>query len=95
MKLLLASKEKFLIKEGYSHLDIPKDQLRIGAINTALNPVTDQDYLQYMKEYREEVKSSGIFFEELDIEGKSRDEIIEFFKDKNVIQIFGVIHFIY
>lgn len=89
MKLLLASKEKFLLDKGYNSLNIPKDQLKIGAINSGLKPVTDQGYLQYIKEYREEVKLSGISFEEFDIEGKSKDEIIDFFKDKNVIQIIG------
>jgi dipeptidase E len=89
MKLLLASKENFLLEKGYSALDIPKDQMRIGAINTALNFVVNEAYLQYMREYRENMRLSGISFEEFDIKDKSKDEILDFFKDKNIIQIFG------
>lgn len=89
MKLLLASKEKFLLEKGYNALGIPKDQMRIGAINTALNLVVDKVYLQYMKEYREDMKASGIFFEEFDIKDKSKGEILDFFKDKNIVQVLG------
>lgn len=89
MKIILASKEKFLLEKVYGLLDIPKERIRIGAINSALNMVVDEVYLQYMKEYREDMQSSGISFEEIDIEGKSKSEIISFFKDKNVIQVFG------
>lgn len=89
MKLLLASKEKFLIEKGYGLLDIPKDKLRIGYINTALKVVEDVEYLAYMKEYEEEMVKNGIYFEELDIKGKTEKEIREFFADKNVIQVSG------
>lgn len=42
-----------------------------------------------MQEYREDMKVSGISFTEFDIEGKSKEEILSFFEDKNVIQVFG------
>lgn len=89
MKLLLASKEKFLIKKGYSLLNIPKDKLRIGYINTALKVVEDTEYLAYMKEYEEEMVKNNIYFERFDIKDKTEKEIREFFADKNVIQISG------
>lgn len=89
MKLLLASKEKFLIKKGYSSLNIPKDKLRIGYINTALKVVEDTEYLAYMKEYEEEMVKNNIYFERFDIKDKTEKEIREFFADKNVIQVSG------
>jgi len=89
MKLLLASKEKFLIKKGYSLLNIPKDKLRIGYINTALKVVQDLEYLAYMKGYEEEMIKEGIYFEEFDIKDKTETEIRDFFVDKNVIQVSG------
>ena len=89
MKLLLASKEKFLLDIGYSLLGIPKDQLKIGIINTALKQVQDEEYLKYMKEYIELMKSSGLDFKEFDIDGKSETEIYDFFEDRNVIQVNG------
>lgn len=89
MKLILASKEKYLIDKGYSFLGIPKDQLRIGIVNTAIKHVVDQEYLEYMREYHELMKSSGIDYNEFDIDGKTEEEIYDFFKDRNVIQVNG------
>lgn len=89
MQLILASKEKFLLEKGYDLLGIPKEELRIGAITTALNKVVDQVYLAYMEEYRQDMKNSGISFTEFDIEDKNEEEIMQFFEDKNVVQVFG------
>lgn len=89
MKLLLASKEKFLIKEGYSHLGIPKDQLRIGRITTAIKVAQDLDFIQYMEEYKQEMINENVYFEEIDIKDKTQEEIYKFFEDKNVIQVEG------
>ncbi len=89
MKLLLVSKEKFLIEKGYDFLGIPKDKLRIGYINTALKVSEDEEYLAYMKEYEEEMVKNNIYFERFDIKDKTEEEIREFFTDKNVIQVSG------
>ena len=88
MKLILASKEKFLLERGYDLLGIPRKDLKIGMINTALK-VSDENFKIYMKEYMELMKSSGIDFKEFDIDGKNEAEIKEFLKDKNVIQVNG------
>ena len=89
MKLLLASKEKYLLEKGYSLLGIPNEDLKIGMINTALKNVKDQEYLKYMREYMELMNSSGINFKELDLDGKTEEEICNFFADRNVIQVNG------
>jgi dipeptidase E len=89
MKLLLASKEKFLIDKGYSLLDIPKDELRIGIITTALEVVEDVKYLTYVEEYRQAMLNEDIYFEEFDISNKTEKEILKFFSDKNVVQVLG------
>jgi dipeptidase E len=89
MKLLLASKENFLLEKGYDVLGIPRNEMRIGAINTAFKAGVDEGYIEYMRKYKEAMISSGIFFEEFDIKDKSKDEILNFFKDKNVVQVFG------
>lgn len=89
MKLILASKEKYLLDKGYSFLDIPLSDLRIGIINTALKTSADEEYLQYMKEYIELMKLSGVDFKEIDIDGKTEEEVFNFFTDRNVIQING------
>ena len=89
MKLLLTSKEKFLIAKGYDLLGMPKDKLKIGYITTALKATANTKYLSYMKEFETEMRESNILFEEFDIEGKNEKEIQEFFKDKNVVQVTG------
>lgn len=89
MKLLLASKEKFLLQTGYDTLGIPRDKLRIAYITTALNVVDDQEYLSYMAEYDKEMLQSGIYFEKFDLVDKTETEIRDFLADKNVIQLSG------
>ncbi len=89
MKILLASKEKFLIKEGYSHLGIPTDELRIGRVTTALKGAQDENFKAYMEEYGQDMIDEGIYFEEIDIKDKTPEEIYAFFEDKNVIQVEG------
>ena len=89
MKLLLASKEKFLINEGYKHLGIPKNELRIGRVTTAIKAAQDEEFKAYMEEYRQDMVNSGIYFEEIDIKDKTKEEIYNFFEDKNIIQVEG------
>jgi len=89
MKLVLASKEKFLLDHGYSLLGLPREKLKIGFVRTALNEVKDQEYLNYMEEYFDLMANSGIDFKQFDIKGKSEEEIMGFFSDRNVIQVSG------
>lgn len=91
MKIILASKEKFLLKRAYDLLGLPRDQLKIGFINTALQVVQSKDYeyLKYMNEYFALMDDSDIDFKQFDINGKSREEILHFFSDRNVIQVSG------
>jgi peptidase E len=89
MKLLLASKEKFLIEKGYSLLGIPKADLRIGYIDTAFKVVEDVEYIAYMNEYEDDMHKAGIRFEPFDLKDKSEEAIRTFFADKNVIQVSG------
>ncbi len=89
MKIILASKEKFLLDKGYDLLGIPRDELKIGFINTAFKTVEDQVYIQYMEEYYTLMTSSGIDFKQFDIKEKTEKEILGFFADRNVVQVSG------
>lgn len=89
MKLLLASKEKFLLQKGYDLLGISRENLKIGFVNTAFEVVEDEEYIKYVNEYFELMKLSGIDFKQFDIEEKTKDEILSFFSDRNVIQVGG------
>jgi dipeptidase E len=89
MKIILASKEKFLLDKAYDLLGIPRDKLKIGFINTALKVVENNVYIEYMEEYYALMSSSGIDFKQFDIEGKTEKEIFDFFADRNVVQVSG------
>lgn len=89
MKIILASKEKFLLEKGYDLLEIPKENLKIGFINTAFKVVQDEEYIEYMREYFDLMERSGIDFKKFDIEEKTNEEILSFFSDRNVVQISG------
>lgn len=86
MKILLASNGNFLIKDGYKSLGIPIDEVRIGYIITASNAARDRDYLE---RHKQAMTQAGYSFEEFDIEGKSKEEMLKFFADKNVIHVEG------
>jgi len=88
MKLLLASKEKFLLEKGYDLLGISRENLKIGIITTGLK-ASDEKFLEYIKEYMTMMKLSGIDFKEFDIDGRKEAEIRDFFKDRNLIQVIG------
>lgn len=89
MKIILASKEKFLLDKGYDLLGIDRKSLKIGFINTAFQVVEDQEYIKHMEEYHELMKSSEIDFKQFDIKGKTEEEIENFFSDRNVVQVSG------
>lgn len=89
MKIVLASKENFLLDKGYDLFGISRDKLKIGIINTAFKAVEDLDYIKYIKNYYKLMNVSGIDFKQFDIQGKTEAEILDFFSDRNLIQVSG------
>lgn len=87
MKLILASDYTFLIKYGYNLTGIPKDQIKIGHITTAYK--VSRNNIDFFKKVGEIIKENGYDMEDFDIEGKTKEEIKDFFKDKNVVHIEG------
>jgi len=85
MKLILASDLSFLLKYGYDLTGIPKDQMKIGYITTA----SKGDRGDFSRKLKYAIKDAGYNFEEIDIEGKTKEEIKNFFKDKNIIHMEG------
>jgi len=86
MKIILASDLSFLLKYGYDLTGIPKSEIKIGYVTTASKGSRDKTFIEKIKNAMQE---NHILFEEIDIEGKSKDEILSFFKNKNVIHIEG------
>ncbi|MFA6094782.1 MAG: Type 1 glutamine amidotransferase-like domain-containing protein [Candidatus Paceibacterota bacterium] len=87
MKIILASDLSFLLKYGYNLTGISKSEMKIGYITTASKVSrSNKDFFENIKI---KIRESGYFFEEMDIEGKNKEELRGFFKDKNIIQIEG------
>jgi dipeptidase E len=87
MKLILASDLSFLLKYGYDLTGISKDRMKIGHITTAYK--VSRNSIDFFKKVSETIKENGYHMEDFDIEGKTKEEIKDFFKDKNVIHIEG------
>lgn len=87
MKLILASDLSFLLKYGYDLTGISKSEMRIGHITTAYK--VSRSNIEFFKKVSEIIKENGYDMEDFDIEGKTREEIKDFFKDKNVVHIEG------
>jgi dipeptidase E len=85
MKLILASDLSFLLKYGYNLTGIPRDQMKIGYITTA----SKGDRGDFSRKLKYAIRDSGYDFEEIDIEGKTKEEIKSFFKDKNIVHMEG------
>ncbi|MBI4653270.1 Type 1 glutamine amidotransferase-like domain-containing protein [Candidatus Kuenenbacteria bacterium] len=73
------------MKYGYNLTGIPKDQMKIGYITTALKG-TKTDFNQKLKST---IRGEGYPIDEIDIEEKNKEELKNFFKDKNIIYIEG------
>lgn len=86
MKLILASDLSFVLKYGYNLTGIPKDKIKIGYITTASKGASNTDYVRV---FEKQIKDNGYNLEEFDIEDKTKEELGEFFKDKNVIHMEG------
>jgi dipeptidase E len=85
MKIILSSDLSFLLKYGYNLTGIPKDQMKIGYVTTAAKG----DRGDFSRNLKYEIRENGYDFEEIDIEGKTKDELREVFKDKNIIHLEG------
>lgn len=86
MKLILASDLSFLLKYGYDLTGISKNEMKIGYIITASKTARDPSWFN---KTRQTIKENGYDVEDFDIEGKTKDEIKDFFKDKNIVHIEG------
>lgn len=86
MKLILASDLSFLLKYGYDATGISKSKMKIGYITTASKVTRDKTFFAKVEQT---IFENGYSFEKMDIEGKSKDAILNFFKNRNVIHVEG------
>jgi dipeptidase E len=88
MKLILGSDLSFLLKYGYNLTGIPKNQMKIGYVTTASKGA--RKFGQIVQgTIMPTIKENGYSLEEIDIRGKNKEELRNFFKDKNIIHIEG------
>jgi dipeptidase E len=88
MKLILASDLSFLLKYGYDLTGIPKDQIKIGRIITA-SKGEDEKTRVFIAKVKDIIIENGYSIKDIDIENKTKEELENFFKDKNIIHIEG------
>ena len=86
MKIILASDLSFLLKYGYDLTGISKSEMKIGYVTTASKGSRDTAFLEKVKNA---MKENAIDFEEIDIESKSKKELLNFFKNKNIVHVEG------
>jgi len=85
-KLFFSSKGSFITDGPYKLFDKPRDQLRWAFIITASKSVPD---ITYIDKHRQRMKELNWQVEEIDLDGKSPDDLREFFKDKDAINMLG------
>lgn len=88
MKLILGSDLSFLLKYGYDLTGILKSDIKIGRIITASKGESETVQL-FIEKVKNIISENGYFIEDIDIENKTKKELIEFFKDKNIIHMEG------
>ncbi|MFA6445972.1 MAG: Type 1 glutamine amidotransferase-like domain-containing protein [Candidatus Paceibacterota bacterium] len=86
MKLILASDLSCLLNKGYNLTGIQKEKMKIGWVTTASKVSRDQTFIEKV---RKTITDNNYKFEEIDIEGKTKEELKAFFEDKNVIHVEG------
>ncbi|MFA5994584.1 MAG: Type 1 glutamine amidotransferase-like domain-containing protein, partial [Parcubacteria group bacterium] len=85
-KLLLSSNGSFVIEKGLKLLFDDISKIRLAYITTAGKGSSDKTYIETHKEM---LKKEGCNFEEMDIEGKTEDELRELLKNKSAVYVEG------
>ena len=86
MTLFLSSNSTFILLEGLKILSKPLDKLNLVWVTTASKGVDDKTYLEKHKQLMGRLR---IQYEELDIEGKSPDDLREILQNKDAVFVDG------
>lgn len=85
-KLLLASRGTYVTDGTYEIFDKPRNQVKWAYVTTAGKSVPNTAYI---KKHERRMRELGWDFEEVDIEGKTPDELRELFRGKDAINMLG------
>lgn len=86
MKIILASVSNLIPEIIPRVTATPINQIKVGWVMTATKGATDP---QFVEKQREKMKEIGWQFEEIDIEGRSQDELRKVFSTKDAILVEG------
>jgi dipeptidase E len=85
-KILLASNGNFVLNGDYEIADKPKNKIKWAHIITASKGCENKDYIS---RHTKEMDKLGWNYEEIDIEGKTKNELKEILNDKDAIYVEG------
>lgn len=85
-KLLLASGGTYVTDGQYEIFDTPRNKLKWAYITTAGKSVPDTTYIQ---KHEQRMQELGWDFEEIDLDGKTTDDLRNILKDKDAINMLG------
>jgi len=85
-KLLLASRGTYVTDGTYEIFDKPRNKVKWAYITTAGKSVYTTDYI---KKHEQRMRELGWNFEEIDIDGKTPNELRKLLKDKDAINMLG------
>lgn len=85
-KLILASRGTYITDGKYEMFNKPRNKIKWAYITTAGKSVPDTTYI---KKHDARMRELGWDFEEIDIDGKSPDELRKILKDKDAINMLG------
>jgi dipeptidase E len=86
MKLLLTSSGQFVVKNLSNFLDKPVNETKLAYITTASKGQENKSYIQ---ERKIALMKQGYQLEEIDIEGKTEEQLMTLLKDKDVVYVEG------
>lgn len=85
-KLLLASRGTYVTDGQYEMFNKPRNEIKWAYITTAGKSVPDATY---MKKHEQRMRELGWDIEEIDLDGRTADELREILKDKDAINMLG------
>lgn len=85
-QLLLASRGTYVTDGQYEIFGKPRNKIKWAYITTAGKSVPDKTYI---KKHEQRMRELGWDFEEIDLDGKTADELREILKDKDAINMLG------
>ncbi|MFA6272045.1 MAG: Type 1 glutamine amidotransferase-like domain-containing protein, partial [Patescibacteria group bacterium] len=85
-KILLASRGTYVTDGKYDLFDKPRNEIKWAYITTAGKSVPNTEYI---RKHNQRMRELGWDFEELDIDGKTPDQLRQILADKDAINMLG------